>query len=41
MRIASFNVENLFLRARASNMEIWSQGKEILTEFSKLNTWGN
>lgn len=38
MRIASFNVENLFSRARALNQESWSEGKEILTEYSKLNT---
>jgi len=38
MRIASFNVENLFSRARALNQETWSEGKEILTEYSRLNT---
>lgn len=38
MRIASFNVENLFSRARAMNLESWSHGKEILTEYSRLNT---
>jgi len=38
MRIASFNVENLFSRAKALNMETWSQGKEILAEFRDLNT---
>jgi endonuclease/exonuclease/phosphatase family metal-dependent hydrolase len=38
MRIASFNVENLFSRARALNMETWSQGKDILAEFRNLNT---
>ena len=37
MRIASFNVENLFSRARAMNLETWSEGKVILDEFSKLN----
>jgi endonuclease/exonuclease/phosphatase family metal-dependent hydrolase len=37
MRLASFNVENLFSRARALNMETWSQGKEILAEFRNLN----
>ena len=31
MRIASFNVENLFSRARVMNLEEWSDGKEILT----------
>lgn len=38
MRIASFNVENLFSRARAMNLESWRHGKEILTEYSRLNT---
>jgi endonuclease/exonuclease/phosphatase family metal-dependent hydrolase len=38
MRIASFNVENLFSRARALNLESWSQGKEILAEYNRLNT---
>ena len=38
MRIASFNVENLFSRARALNLETWSQGKELLAEYSQLNT---
>lgn len=38
MRIASFNVENLFSRARALNQESWSEGKDILNEYSKLNT---
>jgi endonuclease/exonuclease/phosphatase family metal-dependent hydrolase len=38
MRIASFNVENLFSRARAMNLAEWADGKDILAEFSKLNT---
>jgi len=38
MRIASFNVENLFSRVSAMNLESWSEGKEILTEYSRLNT---
>ncbi len=37
MRIASFNVENLFSRARAMNHDTWSEGKGVLDEFSKLN----
>jgi hypothetical protein len=37
MRIAAFNVENLFSRARAMNQANWAEGKEILNEFSKLN----
>lgn len=38
MRIASFNVENLFSRAAAMNLETWSEGKEILAAYSRLNT---
>lgn len=37
MRIASFNVENLFCRATALNQETWAAGKEILENFSRLN----
>jgi hypothetical protein len=37
-RIASFNVENLFSRASAMNLASWSEGKEILAEYSRLNT---
>jgi endonuclease/exonuclease/phosphatase family metal-dependent hydrolase len=38
MRIASFNVENLFSRARALNQEGWSEGREILSDYNRLNT---
>jgi endonuclease/exonuclease/phosphatase family metal-dependent hydrolase len=38
MRIASFNVENLFSRARALNQESWAEGKEILNDYNRLNT---
>lgn len=38
MRLASFNVENMFRRARALNFETWSDGKDILNEYAKLNT---
>ncbi len=38
MRIASFNVENLFDRACVMNLDTWNDGKGILTEYSKLNT---
>ncbi len=37
MRIAAFNIENLFSRASVMNLESWSEGKEILTEYSRLN----
>ena len=38
MRIASFNVENLFSRVRAMNLGSWSEGKAILADYSSLNT---
>ncbi len=38
MRIATFNVENLFSRARALNQDTWAEGKEILAAYSRLNT---
>lgn len=37
MRIASFNVENLFSRTRAMNFEDLSEGKPILSEYSRLS----
>ncbi len=37
MRIASFNVENLFRRPRAMNLEDLEDGKKILEAFSKFN----
>jgi endonuclease/exonuclease/phosphatase family metal-dependent hydrolase len=36
MRIASFNVENLFSRARAMNLDSLSEGKPILSEYNRL-----
>jgi endonuclease/exonuclease/phosphatase family metal-dependent hydrolase len=38
MRIATFNLENLFSRARALNKVDWADGKKILDAFTKLNT---
>jgi endonuclease/exonuclease/phosphatase family metal-dependent hydrolase len=38
MRLASYNVENLFQRARALNMDTWAEGKPILDKFAELNT---
>lgn len=38
MRIASFNVENLFSRPRAMNQDNWNEGKPILTEYSRLTS---
>jgi len=37
MRIASFNVENLFERAKALNLESWTPGKPILAAQAEAN----
>ncbi len=37
MRLAAFNVENLFDRPRAMNLENWSEGRAILDRFAKTN----
>ena len=38
MRIATYNVENLFLRARALNLDTWAEGRPILEKFAELNS---
>ena len=38
MRLASFNVENLFSRVRALNQDTWAEGREVLAAYSRLNT---
>lgn len=37
MRIASFNVENLFARAKALNLQSWAAGKPVLAAQAELN----
>lgn len=37
MRIATFNVENLFDRPKAMNLGSWAEGKPILERFAKLS----
>jgi hypothetical protein len=37
MKIASFNVENLFSRAKVLNLEDANEGKSILSEYSNLS----
>lgn len=37
MRLAVYNVENLFDRARVMNLEDWAAGKPVLDRFSELN----
>ena len=36
-RLASYNVENLFLRPVAMNQATWSEGKAVLTNHAALN----
>ena len=37
MRIASYNVENLFQRAKALNLDTWEEGRPILEAHAELN----
>src|SRR5215831_8668192 len=37
MKIASFNVENFFERAKAMNLPTWSDGRDILNDYAKFN----
>jgi len=37
MRLASYNVENLFRRAKALNMDTWAEGKPIIDKYTELN----
>jgi endonuclease/exonuclease/phosphatase family metal-dependent hydrolase len=37
MRIASYNVENLYTRARALNLDTWGEGRAVLEQYSELN----
>jgi endonuclease/exonuclease/phosphatase family metal-dependent hydrolase len=37
MRLATFNVENMFERAKAMNLETWTLGAEVLEDFKQLN----
>ncbi len=37
MRLVTFNVENMFERARAMNLDSWTQGKSVLEDFGRLN----
>jgi hypothetical protein len=37
MRLATFNVENMFERPAAMNLPSWSDGREVLQDFAALN----
>jgi len=36
MRLAAFNVENMFERAKAMNLDSWQEGREVLRDFAEL-----
>ena len=38
VRLASFNVENLFARPKAMNLDTWAEGKPILDAYSEFNS---
>src|SRR4051794_29332613 len=37
MRIAAFNVQNLFDRAKALNGHTWTEGRKVLAAYAELN----
>ncbi len=37
MRLASYNVENLFARAKALNQDSWAEGRPVLEAFGRLS----
>ncbi len=37
MRIATYNVENLFTRAKALNLDSWADGRKVIEHFSEVN----
>ncbi len=37
MRLATFNIENMFERPAAMNLPEWSDGRQVLQDFSELN----
>ena len=38
MRLATFNVENMFERAKAMNLDTWAEGKSVLEDYKRLST---
>ncbi|MEQ1647238.1 MAG: endonuclease/exonuclease/phosphatase family protein [Hyphomicrobiaceae bacterium] len=37
MRLASYNVENLFTRAKALNLDTWAQSRSVLEHYAEIN----
>ncbi len=38
MRLAVYNLENLFDRAKAMNLDSWAEGQPVLERFAALNS---
>jgi len=38
MRLGTYNVESMFQRAKAMNLDTWAQGRWVLEDFARLNT---
>jgi hypothetical protein len=38
VKLASFNLENLFSRSEVMNLDTWAKGKDVLTDVERLNT---
>ncbi|MBX9926096.1 MAG: endonuclease/exonuclease/phosphatase family protein [Hyphomicrobiaceae bacterium] len=38
MRLATYNVENLFTRAKALNLDSWAEGKPVLEAYAELSS---
>ncbi|MFM9940040.1 MAG: endonuclease/exonuclease/phosphatase family protein [Hyphomicrobiaceae bacterium] len=38
MRLATYNVENLFTRARVLNLDTWSEGRGLLEAYAEVNS---
>jgi hypothetical protein len=41
LRLATFNVENLFERAKALNTATWAEGEPVLQAFERFNVLAN
>jgi hypothetical protein len=38
MRIATYNVENLFTRAKALNLDTWAESRSVLEQYAEINS---
>jgi endonuclease/exonuclease/phosphatase family metal-dependent hydrolase len=37
VRLATYNVENMFDRPKAMNLDTWAEGRQVLADFARLN----